>query len=33
MKRSVWTVAMVALSESGTTSCQFDNTWLFLIEE
>lgn len=26
-------VAMVALSESGTTHCEFDNTWLFLIED
>ena len=26
-------VAMVALSESGTTKCSFNNTWLFLIEE
>jgi hypothetical protein len=25
-------VAMVVLSESGRTHCQFDNTWLFLIE-
>ncbi|HSF81489.1 MAG TPA: hypothetical protein VLA49_09665 [Anaerolineales bacterium] len=26
-------VAMLALSESGRTSCQFDNAWLWLIEE
>jgi hypothetical protein len=26
-------IAMVALSESGTTHCQFDNAWLWLIEE
>ncbi len=26
-------VAMVVLSESGRTTCQFNNTWLFLIEE
>ncbi|KAA3647727.1 MAG: hypothetical protein DWQ07_01720 [Chloroflexi bacterium] len=25
-------IAMLALSESGITNCQFDNTWLFLIE-
>jgi len=25
-------IAMLALSESGTTNCQFNNTWLFLIE-
>jgi len=25
-------VAMAALSESGTTNCQFNNTWLWLIE-
>lgn len=26
-------IAMVALSESGQTMCQFDNAWLWLIEE
>ncbi len=26
-------VAMLALSESGRTTCQFDNAWLWLIEE
>ncbi|NJN44629.1 MAG: hypothetical protein HC806_07865, partial [Anaerolineae bacterium] len=26
-------VAMVALNESGTTTCQFNNAWLWLIEE
>ena len=25
-------IAMLALSESGTTNCQFNNTWLFLID-
>lgn len=25
-------IALVALNESGTTTCQFDNTWLWLIE-
>jgi hypothetical protein len=26
-------IAMVALSESGRTLCQFDNAWLWLIDE
>ena len=26
-------IAMVALNESGTTTCQFNNAWLWLIEE
>jgi hypothetical protein len=26
-------IAMVALSESGRTFCQFDNAWLWLINE
>jgi hypothetical protein len=25
-------VAMVALSESGLTTCQFDNSWMWVLE-
>jgi len=26
-------VAMVALNESGTTNCQFNNAWLWIVDK